>query len=525
MQAPITMFQTYIHYENEAPQAMVGKMFPEFKRQFCNDVFLRQTVEEWADTHGPEFLDKLASPAHRADVFRYICHYQYGGLCLDIKTAFVMPWKEVLQKIDYDWGTAQVKLADALGYNPTRPDDRLIMAIGKAGDYSIFLRVSFYGRPGHPLIRMAIQHAFGGQVLSRVASIEYMIFCHYLWNTISRDMGSDPKVGWNVTPTFGPIYLFQEYHKHAHDTSTLVKNEGHHFVSRDGTLVAFTRCWGWSKGFPDDPSTKERTSRALLASIPEAIAEIREERNRASGHSPQQAKAQPPVPAGDNDIVEQVENSIKNNSFARIMEAVRASQYYRNGLALSEQQEGWLCCAFCKGKGFRIVTESQEPLGLAGPPPELLARLLTPTRKAPPPAKGTGFEVPKASNPFSAFPIASYSTAPSTPSKSTPPPPPTPVSSAKPKPPSGPPPRVSPSPTRLSQRRAKKAPTRRHPCPILPRSMSRLAALWPQCLIFLQLQWMMICHLRWKLSLRNSNLQQYRSRSGLWPVFKSSELL
>ena len=75
----------------------------EFNRQCCNDVFLRQTVEEWAGTYGTEFLDKLASPAHRADVFRYIYHCRYAGLYLDIKTAPVTPGKEVLQKIDYNW--------------------------------------------------------------------------------------------------------------------------------------------------------------------------------------------------------------------------------------------------------------------------------------------------------------------------------------------------------------------------------------------------------------------------------------
>ena len=100
--AEVAMFQTYIHDENEGPQATVGKMFPEFNRQCCNDVFLRQTVEEWAGTYGTEFLDKLASPAHRADVFRYIYHCRYAGLYLDIKTAPVTPGKEVLQKIDYN---------------------------------------------------------------------------------------------------------------------------------------------------------------------------------------------------------------------------------------------------------------------------------------------------------------------------------------------------------------------------------------------------------------------------------------
>ena len=78
---------------------MAAKMFPQFKRMFCDDDFLRQTVEDWAGSYGPEFLAKLTRPAHRADVFRYIYHYQHGGLYLDIKLAFVIPWEEVEARI------------------------------------------------------------------------------------------------------------------------------------------------------------------------------------------------------------------------------------------------------------------------------------------------------------------------------------------------------------------------------------------------------------------------------------------
>ena len=111
-----------------------------------------------------------------------------------------------------------------------------------------------------------------------------------------------------------------------------LRHEGAELHARAGTLVAFTRCWGWSKGFPDDPSPKERASSALLARIPEAVAELGEAQNQAAGQRPQPgAKAQPSQPADEtranptsSDIVEQVENSINNNSLARIMDAVRA---------------------------------------------------------------------------------------------------------------------------------------------------------------------------------------------------------
>ena len=209
--APRTLFQTYIHDEMEGPPQM-AKMFPQFQRTFCNDEVLRQTVEDWAGSDGLEFLSKLTRPAHRADVFRYIYHYQYGGLYLDIKLAFIVPWEDVEARINNDWGAAQVQQAAALGFNPTSPgrppDERLVMAIGLKRDH-IFKGI-IYGRPHHPLLRMAIQHAFGGQVRMRVDSIEYMIFCRFLYSALHRDMQCPPKVGWNLSPTYGPIYLFQE---------------------------------------------------------------------------------------------------------------------------------------------------------------------------------------------------------------------------------------------------------------------------------------------------------------------------
>ena len=346
--APCTLFQTYIHDEMEGPPQMAAKMFPQFQRTFCNDEVLRQTVEDWAGADGLEFLAKLTRPAHRADVFRYIYHYQYGGLYLDIKLAFIAPWADVEARIHSDWGASQVQKATALGFNPSSPgrppEERLVMAIGVKQDH-IFQGI-IYGRPRHPLIRMAIQHAFGGQVRMRVASIEYMIFCKFLDSALHRDMQSPPKVGWNLSPTYGPIYLFQQHKNYPHRAP--VTNDGHYFVTADGTPVAFTRCWGWSQGFPQDPSTRERTGEALLARVPTVVAEmklVQEEpaatqpvSTGAAGRSPS-AKAQPSQPnvaegaafefqmPTSKDIVEHVESSIQDNSFARIMEVVRASKY------------------------------------------------------------------------------------------------------------------------------------------------------------------------------------------------------
>ncbi|OLP98267.1 hypothetical protein AK812_SmicGene19293 [Symbiodinium microadriaticum] len=404
--APRHLFQTYIHDDMEGPPAMAAQMFSQFKRTFCNDEVLRQTVEDWAGSYGLELLAKLKRPAHRADVFRYIYHYQHGGLYLDIKLAFILPWAEVEARMESEWGAAQVQQAEALGFNPSSPghppDERLVMAIGFKQDH-IFQGI-IHGRPYHPLIRAAIQHALGGNVFMKVASIEYMNFCKFLYNTLHRDMQSRPRVGWNLSPTYGPIYLSQEYNKYKHKAP--VQNDGHYFVTADNTVVAFTRCWGWSQGFPQDPSTKERTGQALLSSVPVVVAEMKlvqeapaltSESSLAEGRSlVVKARANPKVQAGTFskinrgikrvdmrqmkpgvgfDIVAHVESSIQDNSFARIMEVVRESKYYNRdlnehdvleliprGLALSSDHPGYLCCSFCKSKN-QITQHKIFPTG------------------------------------------------------------------------------------------------------------------------------------------------------------------
>ena len=73
----------------------------------------------------------------------------------------------------------------------------------------------------------------------------------FLWATLTADMGHQPHVGWNLSTTYGPVHLFQEEHSNWHRLRGQPLNEGHHFVSANKTLVAYTRCWGWRQGFPD----------------------------------------------------------------------------------------------------------------------------------------------------------------------------------------------------------------------------------------------------------------------------------
>ena len=40
--------------------------------------------------------------------------------------------------------------------------------------------------------------------------MEHMIFFKFLWDILKRDMGTEPAVGWNISRTYGPIYLCLE---------------------------------------------------------------------------------------------------------------------------------------------------------------------------------------------------------------------------------------------------------------------------------------------------------------------------
>ena len=148
----------------------------------------------------------------------------------------------------------------------------------------------------------------------------------------------------------------------------------------------------------------------------------------AAGHSPK-AKAQPSQPSSadseflmpsSKDISEQVERSIQDKSFARIMEVVRGSEYYNKdlnehdvleliprGLAISPHNPDYLCCVYCRsknqigpytifpsGNGMKNhfkrarhdVREPQVPEPSQPPPPDPAARSHPALAVSPPPS-------------------------------------------------------------------------------------------------------------------------------------------
>ena len=355
---PLTAFQTYIHDDKPEPREVFKARLPEFKRTFCNDGDLFDTLTLHAGEHGAHLCTNLKQPAHRADIFRYIYHYTHGGLYIDIKFGFKVQFAYLMEILAADWGLAQKQQSLERGLGPTQegklPSEFLLMAIGVKKDH-IFQGI-IYGQPKHPLFMRAIAHAFSKDIFARIANIEYMIFCKALWKFLKDDMQEEPSVDWNISPTYGPVYLLQEKHSHQLKSRKDMGNDGHYFVTATNITVAYTRCWNWQKGFKGDPAANERRATTMLKSLPQAVAAAMDAR-RDLGQDESGA-----LPGGEL-ISDDVQASISNNSFEDIMEAVRHERNYSDisaedvmrciprGLILHPSKTGWLSCRHCSKNG------------------------------------------------------------------------------------------------------------------------------------------------------------------------------
>ena len=179
-----------------------------------------------------------------------------------------------------------------------------------------------------------------------------MIFCKALWRFLKDDLKAEPRVGWNISPTYGPVYLLQEQHSHKLKSKQDMGNDGHYFVTATNITVAYTRCWSWQKGFKGDPAANERRATTMLKSLPQAVAAAMDAQRDLG---PDGSGA---LPGGDL-ISDDVQASISSNSFEDIMEAVRQERNYSDisaedvmrciprGLILHPSKPGWLSCRHC----------------------------------------------------------------------------------------------------------------------------------------------------------------------------------
>ena len=172
---PLTLFQTYMHDDHPGPPAMCREFLADFDGTFCNDEVLLQTLSLHAGDSGEHLIRSLRQPAHKADVFRYVYHYHYGGVYLDIKTvktAMRIPFTSLLDCMAKEWDLTQVRRSTELGHcqkgvTGALPREYKILAIGAKNDHTF--QGIIYGQPRHPLMLREINHAF---ILSKVANLE-----------------------------------------------------------------------------------------------------------------------------------------------------------------------------------------------------------------------------------------------------------------------------------------------------------------------------------------------------------------
>ena len=120
-----------------------------------------------------------------------------------------------------------------------------------------------------------------------------MIFCKYLWDTLKRDMGREPAVGWNVSKTYGPVYLFLERYA--------------------------------------GPKKRAKTYDNEEAHLPDVVLEVSAESGRGGEHSSHRRGAGPKptlAPPTAEEITQYVEDGIRDNTFSNVLEVVSNSQYY-----------------------------------------------------------------------------------------------------------------------------------------------------------------------------------------------------
>ena len=365
---PRHLFQTYIHDDHPGPREMCETQFLGFRRQFFNDSDLENVVRNHAGSIGLNFVQRLTQPAHRADVFRYIQHYNQGGFYMDIKLCFTVSFEQLHAYMAADWQEEQQNACKRLGLPASPPfqppAEYLLMGIGQRGDH-IFQGI-IYGQPKHPLLLAAIKHAFSRRILACVANREYMVFCKELWKLLQQDLGRDPQVGWNLTRLYGPVYLLREHCSKQYKGGA-TGSDGFHFKTASGHTVALTRNWNWRRGFKGDPTAKERRAQFLLQALPQAVSEAQDV--KALAHTIDvPPREQPGALPKLGEVGENVVQSIDDNSFDAIMDVIGKEPHYEDiqaqdvlafifkGLILHPNRQGWLSCKHCKQKG------SQNPL-------------------------------------------------------------------------------------------------------------------------------------------------------------------
>ena len=148
----------------------------------------------------------------------------------------------------------------------------LVMSIGRAKDH-IYQGNIWNASPSHPLLTHAIQKVLASS--QPQLKKQYLLFCKQLWDALRDDMGREPSPGWNISATWGPIYLFQETWTPGYgpkgdlwydDSGAGMIIDGH-FMRRRTGMYAATRAWNWDHGWKDTKKQVLQAEQAFQAAL------------------------------------------------------------------------------------------------------------------------------------------------------------------------------------------------------------------------------------------------------------------
>ncbi|CAE7306235.1 unnamed protein product [Symbiodinium pilosum] len=243
---PQGVMQTYMHDSQPEPSQMCRRYMPDMTRTFCDDEDVRQTLLDHAGKYSRDLYNVLQSPAHRADLFRYVYLYEHGGLYLDIKCSLRMPFDDLRSCLAEEWGTAQAYAHSALGTARRRPG-------------------IIYCRPRHPLLLEAIIQFYSPAIVDGAAANDYLIFCTFLYGALRDSVGHPPQHGWNISSRHGPVYLLREHHSRDLQAQSEIPMDGHYMITRHNKIAMFTRCWNWKRALPGTWPPKRGMRRKCFA--------------------------------------------------------------------------------------------------------------------------------------------------------------------------------------------------------------------------------------------------------------------
>ena len=155
---PRILHQTYARRELPAPiQRNINRirtLNPGWTYMFYDDADCIAFVR---DEYGPAILERYlkinkAYGAARADLFRYLLMYRYGGVYLDVKSGAASPLDEVLRDDDRyllsHWKNREDTAFKGWGVHPE-------LAAMERGEFQQWFIVAV---PGHPFLKSVIEH-------------------------------------------------------------------------------------------------------------------------------------------------------------------------------------------------------------------------------------------------------------------------------------------------------------------------------------------------------------------------------